>query len=270
MLQSSTATSGTTPLTQPASASASVQAALPPDHLGTAVDQASALASLEGLSPLERVRWAYDTFGEAFALTTSFGIQSAVMLHLTSQVSRSIPVIWVDTGYLHPETYRYAADLSERFGLNLQVAQAELSPARMEALYGRLWETGSVDDLTTYHRLRKVDPLEAAMERLAVGCWASGVRGNQTDHRRAMALLDGVRQRWSLRPLLSWTQRDVFYYMEENGLPQHPLFAQGYSTVGDRHSSAPDGGQASGRATRFGGLKQECGIHLSGEMGEGI
>ena len=126
MLQSSTATSGTTPLTQPASASASVPAELPPDHLGTAVDQASALASLEGLSPLERVRWAYDTFGEAFALTTSFGIQSAVMLHLTSQVSRSIPVIWVDTGYLHPETYRYAADLSDLLVASLREADLEI------------------------------------------------------------------------------------------------------------------------------------------------
>lgn len=243
---------------------------LPCDRHGDGVDPEAARSLLEPAPPLERVRWAYDTFGEAFALTTSFGIQSAVMLHLISQVSRSIPVIWVDTGYLHPETYRYAAELTERFGLNLQVAQAELSPARMEALYGRLWETGSVEDLTTYHRLRKVEPLEAAMERLSVGCWASGVRGGQTDHRRSMALLDGVRRRWSLRPLLSWTQRDVYYYMEEHQLPQHPLFALGYSTVGDLHSSAPDDGQTSGRATRFGGLKQECGIHLSGEMGEGI
>ncbi len=251
-------------------ASGAPDPALPPDRHGQPIDPATALAQLQEADPLARVRWAYDSFGEAFALTTSFGIQSAVMLHLVSQVSRSIPVIWVDTGYLHPETYRYASELTERFGLNLQVAQAELSPARMEALHGRLWETGSVDDLTTYHRLRKVEPLEAAMERLAVRCWASGVRGGQTDHRRTMALLDGVRRRWSLRPLLSWTNRDVYYYMEEHELPQHPLFAQGYSTVGDLHSSAPDDGQTSGRATRFGGLKQECGIHLSGEMGEGI
>ena len=250
--------------------SATAAAALPCDRHGQPIEQAAALAALQNAEPLSRVRWAYDSFGDRFALTTSFGIQSAVMLHLVSQVSRSIPVIWVDTGYLHPETYRYAAELTERFGLNLQVAQAELSPARMEALHGRLWETGSVDDLTTYHRLRKVEPLEAAMERLSVGCWASGVRGGQTDHRRSMAVLDGVRRRWSLRPLLSWSNRDVYYYMEEHQLPQHPLFAQGYSTVGDLHSSAPDDGQTSGRATRFGGLKQECGIHLSGEMGEGL
>jgi phosphoadenosine phosphosulfate reductase len=85
-----------------------------------------------------------------------------------------------------------------------------------------------------------------------------------------MQLLDPIRQRWSLRPLLSWTKRDVYYYMQNHDLPQHPLFDQGYSTVGDWHSSAPDDGGISGRATRFGGLKQECGIHLPGVMGEGI
>jgi phosphoadenosine phosphosulfate reductase len=182
----------------------------------------------------------------------------------------TIPVVWVDTGYLPPETYRYAQQLSQRLGLAPHVAQAELSPARMEALHGRLWETGNVEDLELYHRLRKVEPLDRALTSLAASCWASGVRGNQTDHRRSMTVLDTVRQRWSLRPLLTWSNRDVYYYMQEHDLPQHPLFEQGYSTVGDWHSSAPDDGSVSGRATRFGGLKQECGIHLPGLMGEGI
>jgi phosphoadenosine phosphosulfate reductase len=197
-----------------------------------------------------------------------------VLLHLVSQLMAerdcTIPVVWVDTGYLPPETYRYAQQLSQRLSLDPHVAQAELSPARMEALHGRLWETGDVEDLELYHRLRKVEPLDRALRDLAATCWASGVRGNQTDHRRSMTVLDPVRQRWSLRPLLSWSNRDVYYYMQEHDLPQHPLFEQGYSTVGDWHSSAPDDGSVSGRATRFGGLKQECGIHLPGLMGEGI
>jgi phosphoadenosine phosphosulfate reductase len=108
------------------------------------------------------------------------------------------------------------------------------------------------------------------MQQLSVSCWASGVRGRQTDHRSTMQPLAQVRGRWALRPLLSWTNKDVFYYMQEHGLPQHPLFDKGYSTVGDWHSSAPDDGGISGRATRFGGLKQECGIHLPGMAGEGI
>lgn len=247
---------------------------LPADRHGRPVDAAQARQRLEPMGAFERLQWAHDTFGDGLAVTTSFGIQAAVLLHLVSRLQReqgaSVPVIWVDTGYLPPETYRYAAQLSELLQVQPHVAQGELSPARMEALHGRLWETGRVEDLELYHRLRKVEPLDRAMEQLGVTCWASGVRGSQTDHRRSMTLLDGVRQRWALRPVLTWTNRDVYYYMEENGLPQHPLFEQGYSTVGDWHSSAPDDGSTVGRATRFGGLKQECGIHLPGLMGEGI
>lgn len=247
---------------------------LPCDHDGNPIELQRARERLRELDAYGRLRWALDTFGDGFALTTSFGIQSAVLLHLASRLCRErgcrLPVVWVDTGYLPAETYRYARQLQELLGIDLHVAQAEMTPARMEALHGRLWETGRVGDLELYHRLRKVEPLDRAFAALGVRCWASGVRGSQTDHRRVMAVLDAVRQRWSLRPLLSWANRDVYYYMQEHGLPQHPLFEQGYSTVGDWHSSAPDSGALSGRDTRFGGLKQECGIHLPGLMGEGI
>ena len=233
--------------------------------------------ALEDLQPAERLAWALDQFGEGFALTTSFGIQSAVLLHMLSQLpgGSSVPVIWVDTGYLPPETYHYSEQLRERLKIRLVVAQSPISPARMEALHGRLWETGSLSDLETYHRIRKVEPLEEALETLKVSCWASGVRRGQTDHRRSMTWLDPIRDRLSLRPLLDWTHKDVYYYMQDNDLPQHPLFDQGYSTVGDWHSSGPDGGDSSGRDTRFGGLKQECGIHVPQEavenlMGDGI
>jgi len=234
------------------------------------LDLEVARAALLPLSAQQRLVWAHEHFGEGFALTTSFGIQAAVLLHMVSVLPQGedIPVLWVDTGYLPPETYHYVETLCRRLPLNLQVVQAEMSPARMEALHGRLWETGKVEDLELYHRIRKVEPLDRAMARLGVRCWASGVRGTQTDHRRGMHPLDSVRGRWSLRPLLSWSNREVFYYMQEHVLPQHPLFEQGYSTVGDWHSSGPDDG--SGRGSRFGGLKQECGLHLPGLMGEGI
>jgi phosphoadenosine phosphosulfate reductase len=236
----------------------------------TSLDLERACGDLEACDALGRMRWGLEQFGDGFALTTSFGIQAAVSLHLVSQLQRPVPVIWVDTGYLPPETYQYARTLMELLGLQVHVAQASMSPARMEALYGRLWETGRVEDMETYHRIRKVEPLDQALQQLGVTCWASGVRGGQTDHRKAMQHLAQVRGRYALRPLLEWTNRDVFYYMQEHGLPQHPLFEQGYSTVGDWHSSGPDDGSASGRATRFGGLKQECGIHLPGMAGEGI
>ena len=229
-------------------------------------------AELQPLEPQQCLQWALDRFGPGFAMTTSFGIQSSVLLHMLSCLSGgdAVPVIWVDTGYLPAETYRYAQSLRQRLGTQLVVAQSSMSPARMEALHGRLWESGREEDMDLYLRLRKVEPLEDALNRGSVRCWASGVRRGQTDLRSSMTLLDPIRDRLSLRPLLHWTNREVFYYMQEHDLPQHPLYAQGYSTVGDWHSSAPDGQDAEGRSTRFGGQRQECGIHVPGMMGDGI
>ncbi len=236
------------------------------------VSLVEAKQSLLEQSPLERLSWAYEKFSSGFVLTTSFGIQSSVLLHMIHDLigGKKIPVLWVDTGYLPKETYGYAEQLVDLLNLDLRVAQSPMSPARMEALLGRLWETDCLEDIEKYHQIRKIEPLERPLHDLNVSCWASGVRSAQTKLRSSMTLLDIVRGRLSLRPLLDWTTKDVFYYMEKNKLPQHPLFEKGYSTVGDWHSSGPDTSETSGRQTRFGGLKQECGIHLTGTSGEGI
>ncbi len=221
-------------------------------------------ANLEPLSPQKRLEWAYNQFGSNLAITTSFGIQSAVLLHMVHLIDNgnTIKVIWVDTGYLPSETYQYADMLSKQLKLNITIVQSEMSPARMEALYGKLWENKTIKDLETYHKIRKIQPLENALEEHDIHCWASGVRSNQTDNRGSMKIIESIRNRFSLRPILEWSQKDIFYYMQKNGLPTHPLFDKGYSTVGDWHSSSPDSNETVGRKTRFGGLKQECGIHL--------
>ena len=156
-----------------------------------------------------------------------------------------------------------ALKLIEDLSLEVEVLQSELSPARMEARYGKLWETNKGSDLDKYHELRKIKPLDNGLEKFNIYCWASGVRSSQTENRKKMKFLDVIRQRLSLRPLLNWTNKDIFYYMEENNLPAHPLFLKGYSSVGDWHSSSPDGIEIKGRDTRFGGIKQECGIHTN-------
>ncbi len=223
-----------------------------------------ARVELKELTAEERLQWASKEFGTQFAITTSFGIQSAVLLNMIQSIKESIKpkVIWIDTGYLPSETYLYAEQLTKQFNIDLLISQSEMSPARMEAIYGRLWEKNSISELEKYHQIRKVEPLENAFVNLNTLCWASGVRSNQTNHRRSMTYLDSINDRLSLRPLLEWTKKDVYYYMKENHLPQHPLFEKGYSTVGDWHSSSPDNGNKQGRETRFGGLKQECGIHI--------
>jgi len=220
---------------------------------------------LEKLSAQAQLQWGFEQFDERFVLTTSFGIQSAVLLHMTMGIksNQKPKVIWIDTGYLPKETYNYAEELTKLFELNLLVAQSPMSPARMEALYGRLWETGVQKDLEKYHQIRKVDPLEKAFSDLNVHCWASGVRKGQTKNRKSMSNIDFIRERLTVRPLLNWTKKDIYYYMEKYKLPQHPLFEKGFSTVGDWHSSEAENTNAKGRSTRFGGLSEECGIHLN-------
>jgi phosphoadenosine phosphosulfate reductase len=217
---------------------------------------------LESLSAAAMMEWAAEEFGGSMVISTSFGIQSAVSLRLATRVLPQIPVIWIDTGYLPAETYRYAEELTSRLNLNLHVFQSEISPARMEALHGRLWETEGVEDFQRYDNLRKVEPMRRAMAQLQPKAWVSGLRAQQTDFRKTLSRVSCDSGRYKVLPILKWSSRDVYQFMMENELPQHPLFDQGYSTVGDWHSSRPvSADDPSDRETRFNGLKQECGIH---------
>ena len=235
---------------------------------GPAIDLAALNGALDGVPAQEILAWAAETFGEGLVLSTSFGIQSAVMLHLVTQAVPSLPVIWVDTGYLPPETYRFAEELRTRLDLNLHVAQAVLSPARMEALYGRLWERDDVESLNLYDRIRKVEPMQQALHELGATAWLSGLRADQTNYRRTLPVVGRQGERFKIFPILRWRAKDVHDYLKAYDLPVHPLFEQGYTTVGDAHSSRPpSAADPHERDTRFGGLKQECGLHLPDTAG---
>ena len=215
-------------------------------------------------SPRACVERAADVYGRELVMTTSFGTQSAVLLHLATTVVPDIPVIWIDTGYLPPETYRYAERLTERLGLKLQVYQSNMSPARMEAIYGKLYDTADPDALQRYNRMRKVEPLRRALSDLGAGAWLSGIRAEQTTQR---ARSRRVTRQWGtvkIHPLLHMSKADVERYLRVYALPRHPLKDAGYASVGDRHSSRPlAAGETDERSTRFHGMFEECGIHLT-------
>lgn len=209
------------------------------------------------------VSWASQTFGAGLILSTSFGIQSAVMLHLVTQIVPQIPVVWIDTGYLPADTYTFAEDLTQRLNLNLHVYQSPLSPARMEALHGKLWEQDNVEALNRYDSIRKVEPMQRALRDLKATAWLSGLRSNQTRFRQTLQVVNRDGSLYKILPILQWTSKRIYDYLMAYDLPYHPYFDQGYVTVGDWHSSRPlldsDGHE---RDTRFQGLKQECGLHL--------
>lgn len=224
---------------------------------------AGLLDRADDLSALDLVKEAAIVFGSRLAMTTSFGAQSAVMLHLVTSVVPDVPVIWIDTGYLFSETYRFAEELTQRLELNLHVYQSPMSAARMEALHGKLWRAGDAETLGRYDLIRKVEPMQRALQDLNVSAWLAGLRKDQTDFRRSLPRIQLQRSVYKLFPILHWTNKDLHEYLETHGLPYHPLFDQGYVSIGDWHSSEPlSARHARERDTRFRGIKQECGLHL--------
>ena len=219
---------------------------------------------LDNANPTWSISWAAEAFGDGLVMSTSFGIHSAVMLHLVTRIYPDIPVIWIDTGYLFPETYRFAEQLTERLKLNLKIYQSPISPSRMEAKYGNLWEQDNVESFNLYHRLRKLEPMQQALEELNATAWIAGLLREQTKHRQTLSTISKQGEYYKILPILHWTAKDVYYYLQTHNLPYHPLFDRGYVTVGDWHSSRPMfAGDLNERDTRFKGLKQECGLHLN-------
>ncbi len=215
---------------------------------------------LSGLTAQERVTWGLAYLPGEHALSSSFGIQSAVMLHLVNQAQANIPVILTDTGHLFPETYQFIDQLTERLDLNLQVFKAAKSSAWQQASFGKLWEQG-LDGLERYNRINKVEPMQRALAELNVGTWFAGLRRSQASTREALPILAIHGERFKLLPIIEWSNKDVHQYLTENDLPYHPLWEQGYVSVGDTHSSKPLELGMTEEETRFNGLKRECGLH---------
>ena len=217
-------------------------------------------ARLEGVRADERVAWAVEQFGEGLVLSSSFGAQAGVMLHLATRAKADIPVILVDTGYLFPETYRFVDELTERLSLNLKVYHAELSPAWQEARHGKRWENG-VAGIEVYNRENKVEPMQRAMAELNATAWLAGLRRQQSASREGLPVLALANGRVKVHPIIDWTDKQVHDYLKANKMPYHPLWEQGYISIGDTHTTRRLEDGMSEEETRFFGLKRECGLH---------
>lgn len=234
----------------------------------TAAESPRALAELNAWlaerSAEERVAWALEHAAGEHALSSSFGAQAAVSLHLVTRQRADIPVILVDTGYLFPETYRFVDELTERLRLNLKVYRPQIGIAWMEARFGRLWENG-VEGIERYNRMRKVEPMQRALRELGVRTWIAGLRRSQARTRAGIDFLELRDGRWKLHPIADWSDRDVWDYLQRHDLPYHPLWHQGYVSIGDVHTTRPLEPGMNEEETRFFGLKRECGLHFDSE-----
>lgn len=230
--------------------------------------QEAALAEINAImaeqSPQQRVEWALAHLPTSPMLSSSFGIQAAVMLHLVTDAKADIPVVLTDTGYLFPETYQFIDYLTERLSLNLKVYRSEYSPAWQEAKFGKLWEQGEAG-IKQYNQLNKVEPMTRALSELEVGTWFSGLRRQQSSTRQDKQWVEISRGTVKVYPILEWSNRDVYQYLTKHDLPYHPLWEQGYVSMGDVHTTRKLEPGMTEEETRFMGLGRECGLHIDGD-----
>jgi len=213
------------------------------------------------LTAEQRVTWSLEHLPAQHVLTSSFGAQAAVSLHLVSSQRPDIPVVFIDTGYLFPETYQFVDQLTERLKLNLKVYRSQVSPAWQEARYGQRWEQG-VEGIAAYNQENKVEPMERALRELQVSTWFAGVRRGQSRSRADSPFLTwSSGDRWKVHPIADWTSRDVFNYLRKHDLAYHPLWEKGYVSIGDIHTTRSLNDVSTEEETRFFGLTRECGIH---------
>jgi phosphoadenosine phosphosulfate reductase len=234
-----------------------VQSIIEGDDLALAITN----QTLESMTAQERVCWGCENLPDELVVSSSFGIQSAVMLHLMTSVKPGIQVILIDTGYLFAETYQYIDQLTERLDLNLQVYSARMSTAWQEARNGQLWREGR-SGIERYNRINKVEPMDRALKELSVGTWFAGLRRTQSSSRGSLPVLRLQQNRFKIHPLVDWHNRDIHRYLSQHGLPYHPLWERGYESVGDTHTSCSIEPGMSEQQSRFFGLTRECGLHI--------
>lgn len=191
-------------------------------------------------------------------LVSSFGADSAVLLHMAAQIDPNTPVVFVDTGKQFPETLRYRDALVARLGLtNVQIEAPATADLENEDPAGMLW----MSDTNACCHIRKVAPLDKALEGFSA--WISGRKRFQSATRSRLERYELEQGRVKINPLADWTAEDILSYAEDAGLPPHPLVAQGFPSIGclpctDKVKPGEDL-----RAGRWRGQdKIECGIHL--------
>jgi phosphoadenosine phosphosulfate reductase len=216
-------------------------------------------AELRHAHPSTILSAAIETFGDRLALVSSFGAESAVLLHLVSQLKPDIPVLFLDTGMLFGQTLDYRKSLARQFGLtdvrDLRPHYADLAAVDPDA---KLHQT----DTDACCNVRKVVPLDRALQEF--DAWITGRKRFHGGDRLTMRVVEEGEGKVKFNPLANWGKAELDAYAAEHNLPAHPLVAAGFPSIGCWPCTQPADEGENTRAGRWKGLdKTECGIHLA-------
>jgi phosphoadenosine phosphosulfate reductase len=174
---------------------------------------------LRNASAAEIVAWAL-SLGRRTIATTSMGRNAAVMLHLVSEIDKSVPTIWVDTGYNLRDTYVVAERLIRDLDLNIHVYSPEMTSERRNAILGGIPTVDEEERHQEFTRQVKLQPFARALEEFQPEIWLTGIRREETELRKSLDIvsLDG-RGIIKVAPLFYWSEDDVEDYMARYTLP---------------------------------------------------
>jgi phosphoadenosine phosphosulfate reductase len=194
-------------------------------------------------------------------VTSSFQAEDMVVVHMVREHLPNVPVIFLDTGYHFAETYEYRDRLTREWRLNLVNVLPELTVAEQESQFGILNQ--SAPDRCC--GMRKVGPLFAALESYSL--WFTGLRREQAKSRANLQASDSFtlptgKQLQKVSPLAEWSARDVWQYAERHNIPLLSLYEKGYTSIGCEPCTSLPFDPNDPRSGRWGGRKQECGIHV--------
>ena len=220
-------------------------------------------ATFETAHPTEIIRWAVDTFRPDVALTSSFGADSAAIIHMALQADPRISIRTVDTGFLFPETPQFTDALRQRWNLNLAVFRTTLPDAEIARLT-QAHLTKPIDDRFCCGEYKR-----EATERALAGlrCWIAGLMRVESDTRRQTPIVEQLANGLiKVAPIAAWSQKQIDDYMQQHQLPYHPLWAQGYTSIGCALHTQKPVDPNDPRSGRWAGTgKTECGIHDIGK-----
>lgn len=221
---------------------------------------------LEAQSPEQIVAWAAAEFGDGLVMTSSFGAESALLIHMATRVKPDIKIIFVDTGYLFPETHLFMEALRQRFDLNVWTYRSRNDPIQYLQSHGETDFTWR-QNIDACCAANKNEPFDRAMQELAPAAWMRGIRRDQSEGRRDRKILEWSNRNrcYAVSPLLPWSSREIYRYMKQHDLPFHPLYEKGYASIGCNPQSCTRPIQIGEdpRAGRWTGQgKSECGLNL--------
>lgn len=218
------------------------------------------MSEKEEIKQISKKIEAYQVSGKKIFASSSFQTHSIPMLHLLAQIDKSIPVYFLNTGYLFPQTIAYKDEISELFGLSVIDLKSSTPRNMQKDDNGRLLFTSDPDYCC---HLNKIAPMEPVLNSFDV--WINGVRADQNANRATMTAEQPTPHR-AIRyhPMLHWTKQMIWNYIKTHKIPHHPLDASGYTSIGCEPCTRKiDTSQMDDErmARWFGMKKTECGLH---------